>query len=205
VEFWITGSSAILPLPFRLGSAETPLTLKYTDTVRVGFEWVPIIAGRHELTAILILRNDAKRGNDTLRASIAVGHRRNTVLINEIMYAPPANQSEWIEIFNPQSTARSLADWQLEDEDENRGVLPSGVMIPPLGIWCWRETPRLPAPFVLPILSLWCRRIFQASIMLATFCDGVISAAQSLILWLIRKIGVLPKPLPKKSGLSATT
>jgi hypothetical protein len=133
IEFLIVNTSANLSLPFRLGSVDLPGALQAADSARLGIEWKPVIAGRHEISANLILPGDENHDNDTLRTNIAVGYLRETVRMTEIMYDPPANQPEWIEIFNPQAYPLSLADWVLQDEDENRGVISSRAIIPALG------------------------------------------------------------------------
>jgi hypothetical protein len=130
VEFFIMGSSAPLPLPFRLGSAQLSFGLASRDSARLNIEWENAITGRHSLAANLILNGDEFAGNDTLRANFSVGYQRGVVRINEIMYAPASGQPEWIEIFNPQSTVVSLAEWILQDESGTRSVIPSGAVIP---------------------------------------------------------------------------
>ncbi|MDZ7291068.1 MAG: lamin tail domain-containing protein [candidate division KSB1 bacterium] len=131
VDFWIIQSSANLSLPFHLGSAELPYVLQFSDSAHLTIAWQQTIMGRHEIMANLILSGDENHSNDTLRTSMVVGHQQEVVRINEIMYYPKSGQPEWIEVFNPQSTAISLADWQLEDESGARGIAPRHATVPP--------------------------------------------------------------------------
>lgn len=52
------------------------------------------------------------------------------VVINEVMYAPAANEPEWIELFNNGTDAVNLAGWQLHDATASRPLLPT-VLLPP--------------------------------------------------------------------------
>lgn len=132
VEFLLVNSSASLHLPLLLGSLALPRVLQSADSIRLSFDWKPTVAGRHDILAKLTLADDENRSNDSLRATIAVGYARHAVRINEIMYAPPAGQPEWIEIFNPQLTGFSLTDWVLQDESGTRAVIKNKITIPAL-------------------------------------------------------------------------
>ena len=44
----------------------------------------------------------------------------NEVVINEIMYAPLAGETEWIELFNPRTESIDLMGWTIEDADSTR-------------------------------------------------------------------------------------
>ena len=43
------------------------------------------------------------------------GNNFNDIVINEIMYAPPSGEPEWLEIFNRTSNAINLKNWKLSD------------------------------------------------------------------------------------------
>ena len=147
VEFSIVNSSANFNLPWRLGAAPLPVALQFADSIRLDLEWKPVVAGRHEILASLILSGDENPGNDSLRANLNTGYSRTAVRINEIMFAPPAAQPEWIEIFNPQSTAVSLADWVLQDESNTHATIKTKITIPPLGYRVLAAAPSVAAAF----------------------------------------------------------
>ncbi|MDZ7359984.1 MAG: lamin tail domain-containing protein [candidate division KSB1 bacterium] len=131
VEFSIMSSSANLTLPVRLGSVELPFPLKFADSIRLSIDWNQTVAGRHEIFARLKAPGDENSSNDTLRAKIAAGYPREIVRINEIMYAPPANQPEWIELFNPQPNTVALADWVLQDESNTGAAIKGKPLMQP--------------------------------------------------------------------------
>jgi len=147
VEFSIINSNANLILPFHLGSLQLPGALQTADSIRLNLEWKPAIAGRHEILARLILAGDENLANDSLHMNLNIGYAREVVRINEIMYAPPPSQPEWIEIFNPQPTALSLADWVLQDESNTRATVKNKATIPPLSYRVLAANPSVAAVF----------------------------------------------------------
>jgi len=147
VEFLIIKSNANLNVPLRLGSAQLPVALQSADSIRLDIEWKPAVAGRHEILAHLILSGDENHANDSLRTRLAAGHAREAVRLNEIMYAPPAMQPEWVEIFNPQPTALSLTDWVLQDESNTRATVKNQATIPPLSYRVLVANPSVAAAF----------------------------------------------------------
>lgn len=52
------------------------------------------------------------------------------VVMNEVMYAPAANEPEWVELFNAGTDAVNLAGWQLHDATAARPPLPT-FLLPP--------------------------------------------------------------------------
>ncbi len=147
IEFVIVKSSANLTLPFHLGSVELPHPLQSMDSLHLIVEWQAATAGRHEILTHVILPSDEKQTNDSLQTAMAVSFAREAVLINEIMFAPPTAQPEWIEIFNPQEVAVALADWVLQDESNTRATIKNQIMIPPLSYRVLTVSPSLAATF----------------------------------------------------------
>jgi len=147
VEFAIIKSSGNLTLPLRLGVVEWPAPLPPADSLRLSVEWKSAVAGRHEILARLILANDENPANDSLSSTIAVGFARASVRLNEIMFAPPAAQPEWIEIFNPQPVTVPLADWVLQDESNTRAAIKNKIMLPPLSYRVLAASPDVAAAF----------------------------------------------------------
>jgi hypothetical protein len=63
------------------------------------------------------------------------------------MYAPPASQPEWIEIFNPQTTAVSITDWTIEDESGNRATIERKAVVPPMSYLVLATSPEVATLF----------------------------------------------------------
>ncbi|UCH66191.1 MAG: lamin tail domain-containing protein, partial [Ignavibacterium sp.] len=50
-------------------------------------------------------------------------HERNDLVINEIMFEPDTDNSEYIEFYNPSSSQVNIGGWRIEDENGNREKL----------------------------------------------------------------------------------
>lgn len=149
LELVIVKSSANLNLPFHLGSVELPFPLQSMDSLHLEVEWPAATAGRHEILAHLILPDDENPTNDSLQTIMAISFARELVRINEIMFAPPTAQPEWIEIFNPQPVTVPLTDWVLQDESNTRATIKNKIMLPPLSYRVLAASPTLAATFKL--------------------------------------------------------
>ena len=57
--------------------------------------------------------------NDSLSATLSVGFVKNSLVINEIMYAPVSAQSEWIELYNPNLVSINIQNWKISDSDSS--------------------------------------------------------------------------------------
>ncbi|MGE5499493.1 MAG: lamin tail domain-containing protein, partial [Syntrophothermus sp.] len=63
----------------------------------------------------IISESDEDKKNNSARSKIIPGYECNALVINEIMYAPPAGQSEWIELYNYQNYRVNLLGWDIND------------------------------------------------------------------------------------------
>ncbi len=117
--------------PVYLGYLTSGQALASDDTLRLRFNALPLNAGRYNLLATLTIAHDANARNDTLSLPIAVGWRREIVVINEIMFEPASGQPEWIEIYNPQNFSLPLPDWVVEDQSGAKGSVTQTLFIPP--------------------------------------------------------------------------
>lgn len=68
--------------------------------------------GQQQLAVLAGCSGDAYLSNSYRNLTISIG---NPVAINEIMYAPPSGQAEWVEIFNRSERDIALAKWTIED------------------------------------------------------------------------------------------
>jgi len=69
--------------------------------------------GQYYLAVMARCSLDAYRFNNYRTIGLTAG---NPIAINEIMYAPPSGQAEWVEIFNRSENIINLARWTIEDE-----------------------------------------------------------------------------------------
>ncbi len=64
-----------------------------------------------------ILSDDQNQRNNIFNKVLTVGYPPQTVVINEIMYAPESPEPEWIEITTTSEDSINLASWRLSDRN----------------------------------------------------------------------------------------
>jgi hypothetical protein len=72
-----------------------------------------------KLSMIIEYPEDEDPINNIYEMKIFPGEKEGSILINEIMYNPPSETGEWVEIFNNSNTAFNLNGWSISD------ILPS--------------------------------------------------------------------------------
>ena len=108
------------------------VSLTENESAVVIIHYPDIKAGPHLLGAELLLTGDEDTSNNVLSLPFSAGFPSRTVLINEIMYVPPAGMPEWIEIVNAGDDTLSLSGWRIADGTSNKAILnPSGRKVAP--------------------------------------------------------------------------
>jgi hypothetical protein len=75
----------------------------------------PVSGGLLRLRATIYCPGDELVENDTISSQLFVGYPGNSVIINEIMYAPASGEPEWFEIYNRSAYAVDLLQWKCRD------------------------------------------------------------------------------------------
>jgi len=107
-------------------------SLHPNDSFTVVVNYVGISGGRHLLTAKVIVSGDEDTTNNTVSSVVNAGYQPRTLLINEIMYAPPVGMPEWIELVNNSADTIPVSGWRISDGGTTRAALqPQHKSIPP--------------------------------------------------------------------------
>jgi len=85
------------------------------DTQMAGITFAAIPGGLHAISAAITWAADENLKNNSTVGELAVGYPPEVLVINEIMFAPPAGQGEWFEIFNNSDIAIDLNGWSFHD------------------------------------------------------------------------------------------
>jgi len=102
------------------------------ESLNIALSYPNITAGRHPLTAKLVLTGDEDTTNNALAIVVNVGFQSRTVLINEFMYAPPSGIPEWVECINNSADTIFLSGWKISDAGTTKAsLLPTQRMISP--------------------------------------------------------------------------
>ena len=114
VEFYTDTSNNSQPEPSELfGSSIINQTLQPGDTIQVQSVLKNVSLGNHTIIVKAILLGDQNSFNDIKRTTLSVGFPPQTMLINEIMYAPISPEPEWLEIYNKSQDMADLKNWKL--------------------------------------------------------------------------------------------
>ncbi|HTR80388.1 MAG TPA: lamin tail domain-containing protein [Bacteroidota bacterium] len=73
--------------------------------------------GKHRIIAVAGVERDDDSSNNSVAISFETGIASHSMIINEIMYAPPGNMPEWIELYNADTIAVDLAGWKVSDSN----------------------------------------------------------------------------------------
>ena len=137
VDFYLDRDNNILFESNELFSTITgpPIPPGDSSTVTAGHQ--PIPSGEHEFTAIVRLPGDEQTSNDTTRTIASIGLPKGSVLINEIMYAPVADEPEWVELVNCDTDTVNIRNWRLSDVNAgSKSLLTSANLFLPPGGFC---------------------------------------------------------------------
>jgi len=98
------------------------------DSLRATFTYTPRTSEPVDFILTLTIAGDEDTSNNIARTRLLSGTPRNTIVINEIMYAPiqdpndfVPDQPEYIELFNRGNTPVDLRGWFLTDAPNERG------------------------------------------------------------------------------------
>ncbi|MBI9071291.1 MAG: lamin tail domain-containing protein [Melioribacteraceae bacterium] len=104
--------------------------LEANDSLQSSFKLDDFNAGQNHVYAIINFTDDTFPLNDTLSVyfiGVKLNEIRNDLAINEVMYSPGEDRSEWIEIFNRSEKTINLKNYQIADEKDtsriNRKIL----------------------------------------------------------------------------------
>jgi hypothetical protein len=92
-------------------------------------QW-PAIHGAITFEAELDVRDD-RSSNDALSTTLIVPPPHGTVSINEIMFDPWPEMSDYVELVNTGTDTIDLTGWIIEDEAADRSVVSSLLLLPP--------------------------------------------------------------------------
>ena len=136
VSLYLDANSDSIPQAGELvTSVSSTAQLAPLDSIDLTASLGPLPAGGQFLIAEVRDSMDENPLNNRMRALITVGYPRQSVVINEIMYAPTGTEPEWVEIYNTSSLSVNLRNWSISDNvvTAKHTVTPRDLMLLPLG------------------------------------------------------------------------
>lgn len=89
--------------------------LQPRDSVAVDFVWREAGFGRKDLIIVVEYPNDLRPSNNTAHSSARINYPEQSVVLNEVMYAPLSGQTEYVELYNRSELTIDLRDWKISD------------------------------------------------------------------------------------------
>jgi len=100
----------------------------HSETARV--TWTNLLEGIQVVSGKVFYSLDEDTLNNRAWSKLLVGNP--PLVINEIMYSPKSDSSEWIELYNRSSASLDLKDWTIEDSrQEPVKIRSSSLLCPP--------------------------------------------------------------------------
>ncbi len=99
--------------------------LNSTDSTAVEFYVSGLLSGDYQAFLKVILPNDEDEVNNFVKKTITILPSPlsfNSIVINEIMYAPKAPEPEWIELYNRTNESINLKNWKIGDSQTLRTI-----------------------------------------------------------------------------------
>ncbi len=120
VGFFLDLNNDSLPEENELFSSSTiDQPLNPGDTAVVGAMLANIPFGNNIIIVQASIDGDENIPNNIMRITLSVGLNKNSIVINEIMYAPDPGEPEWIELFNTTSSAIDLENWKISNRNSS--------------------------------------------------------------------------------------
>jgi len=117
-SFYLDSNGDSIPQPEELISTyffSGPLNP--ADTAAVSASVPGVELGSHVCIARVEMDGDQDSSNNTSHAVLSVGMKKNSVVVNEIMYAPPTGEPEWVELFNATAVPADLKNWKISNRN----------------------------------------------------------------------------------------
>ncbi len=95
--------------------AETGDALAPGDSLVVAYPITGVAPGRYVYSARARFRADQDTSNNRVSWEVVVGAHPFQVVVNEVMFVPPAREPEWVELLNRSEQVLDMSGWQIQD------------------------------------------------------------------------------------------
>jgi hypothetical protein len=108
-------------------------TIDPLDSVIITTECIPHRSGQNRIFINISATGDEDNSNNTGIISFTVGAPPRSILITEIMYNPPNDIPEWIELYNTTPSPVDISGWKIADNGSTRTAIAQlSTSIPPM-------------------------------------------------------------------------
>ncbi|HEX9655684.1 MAG TPA: lamin tail domain-containing protein, partial [Bacteroidota bacterium] len=116
IEYYVDMDNDSLPDPVELISAiQSPSPLAAGDSALLDASLGTFPAGSHLIMGKLVYPPDQQLFDNQQYATLLVGYPPQSVVVNEIMYAPTGTEPEWVELYSLSQDTVDLQGWLVSD------------------------------------------------------------------------------------------
>lgn len=116
VEFYVDANNDSLPqAPELRASVNANTALSPGDSIELSASLGNFLPGSQYVMAKLVSPPDQNLSNNLRGASLTIGYRAHSIVVNEIMYAPTGTEPEWVELYNTRTDAINIKNWFVSD------------------------------------------------------------------------------------------
>jgi hypothetical protein len=144
VELFVDANNDSLPQTSELRSSVTnSVPLAAADSIELGGHVGTLAPGSQLIIGRVVFPPDQNLSNNQRFASLNVGFRAQSIVINEIMYGPTSPEPEWVEVFNTRTDSVNVKNWLISDSSRTsrRTIATQDVKIPPGGFAVLTKNP----------------------------------------------------------------
>ena len=105
-------------------------SLSPSDSTEVTRPMTVALQGEHRIFVSIDGKEDEDSTNNSAVLSFTAGIRPCSVVVNEIMYAPPGDMPEWIEFYNAGSETVDMNGWKISDSNVKTKSLVANAPFP---------------------------------------------------------------------------
>ncbi len=95
--------------------------LSFKDSTIVNFLWQNPGGGVKQLIGILEYQNEMRLRDNVTFGILKIGYPQQSLVINEIMFAPSSGMCEYVELYNRESFPVEMRDWKIHDKPDTAG------------------------------------------------------------------------------------
>ncbi len=109
----------------KLADSSISYRLNSTDSIAVELYVPSLLSGNYQALLKVVLPNDEDEVNNIVKKTISILQQPlsfNSIVINEIMYAPKSPEPEWVELYNKTNESVNLKNWKIADSQTLRTV-----------------------------------------------------------------------------------
>jgi hypothetical protein len=99
--------------------------LNSTDSIMIELHVPGLLSGDYQALLEVVLINDEDVANNVVNKTISILKQPlsfNSIVINEIMYAPKSPEPEWVELYNRTNESVNLKNWRIGDSQTLRVI-----------------------------------------------------------------------------------